>query len=209
MLRADGPFHQDRAADRETRGVARSPEHHHSVTPAPPVLQRQPDENAPDEEPYREAPEPVGISVAPVEEDEAGVLQRSLATTFSGFSRECPCGEDLGNNCAHYLSDALIDAGYDELDGGEGARYRKRNGRIVCKHGRPVRAKELRDWFADQASTTESGEPDDSRYWAVYQERSVDGQGHVVLHHHTTDEGYDWAGTGDYPSWATKDHYRW
>lgn len=209
MLRADGPLHQDRTADREARGVARSPEHHHSVAPAESVLQRQPDENAPDEEPYREAPEPVGISVAPVEEDEAGVLQRSLATTFSGFSRECPCGEDLGNNCAHYLSDALIDAGYDELDGGEGARYRKRNGRIVCKHGRPVRAKELRDWFADQASTTESGEPDDSRYWAVYQERSADGQGHVVLHHHTTDEGYDWAGTGDYPSWATKDHYRW
>jgi hypothetical protein len=130
------------------------------------------------------------------------IQRQSLATAFSNYRGACDCGEDLGNNCAHYLSDALIRAGYTELDGGTGALYRRRNGRVVCKAGRPVRARELRDWFAGQASATHSGEPtDDSRYWAVYQERAADGQGHVLIHHHTgTGTAYDWRGTGDYPS---------
>ncbi len=139
------------------------------------------------------------------------IQRQSLATAFSNYRGSCDCGEDLGNNCAHYLSDALIRAGYTELDGGTGALYRRRNGRVVCKAGRPVRARELRDWFAGQASATHSGEPtDDSRYWAVYQERAADGQGHVVIHHHTgTGTAYDWRGTGDYPTWHTQDHYTW
>lgn len=139
------------------------------------------------------------------------IQRQSLATAFSNYRGSCDCGEDLGNNCAHYLSDALIRAGYTALDGGTGALYRRRNGRVVCKAGRPVRARELRDWFAGQATDTHSGEPaDDSRYWAVYQERAADGQGHVLIHHHTgTGTAYDWRGTGDYPSWRTQDHYTW
>jgi hypothetical protein len=67
----------------------------------------------------------------------------------------------------------------------------------------------MRDWFAGQATATNTGEPtDDSRYWAVYQRRSSDGQGHVVIHHHTgAGTAYDWAGTGDYPTWQTQSHY--
>jgi hypothetical protein len=139
------------------------------------------------------------------------VVRRTLAGGFTNYRGSCECGEDLGNNCAHFLSDALIRAGHDELDGGVGGLYRRHGGRVVCRSGRPVRAREMRDWFSAQASTNQNGEPtDDSRYWAVYQERASDGQGHVVIHHHTgTGTEYDFRGTGDYPSWRTQRHYTW
>jgi hypothetical protein len=149
---------------------------------------------------------------AQISRGQAGaIVQRDLATAFSNYRGSCDCGENLGNNCAHYLSDALIRAGYSDLDGGTGALYRRRNGRIVCKSGRPVRAAELRDWFAAQATDTHEGEPtDDSRYWSVYQRRHTDGQGHVVIHHHSgAGTAYTHAGTGDYPSWRTQSHYTW
>jgi len=135
------------------------------------------------------------------------VIQRTLASAFSQYSGACDCGEDLGNNCAHYLSDALIKGGYNDLDGGEGGLYRKHNGRVVCKSGRPVRAKEMRDWFSSMASDTSAGEPDDTQYWAVYQHDGYPG-GHVVIHHHNGTE-YDFRGTGDYPEWGTQNHYTW
>jgi hypothetical protein len=137
------------------------------------------------------------------------VIQRALWLAYGAYRGSCDCGESLGNNCAHYLSDALIRAGYGELDGGKGGLYRRRNGRIVCKSGRPVRAKEMRDWFASKAIDTRTNEPEadiPDGYWAVYQERARDGQGHVLLHHHTGGS-YSYRGTGDYPTWRTQIHY--
>lgn len=93
------------------------------------------------------------------------------------------------------------------LDGGKGGLYRQRNGRVVCKAGRPVRARELRDWFAGQATGTSRTEPDDKQYWAVYQHDGYPG-GHVVIHHHNG-KNYTSAGTGDYPDWSTQEHYTW
>jgi hypothetical protein len=137
------------------------------------------------------------------------VIQRALWLAYGAYRGSCDCSENLGNNCAHYLSDALIRAGYGELDGGKGGLYRRRNGRIVCKSGRPVRAKEMRDWFASKAIDTRTNEPEadiPDGYWAVYQERARDGQGHVLLHHHTGGS-YSYRGTGDYPTWRTQIHY--
>jgi hypothetical protein len=137
------------------------------------------------------------------------VIRRSIATAFANYRDACNCGEDLGNNCAHYLSDAFIRSGYaGALDGGTGARYRRFNGRIVCRAGRPVRAKEFRDWFSSRASSTQDGEPTGAGHWAVYQERRRDGQGHVNIHAHT-DGTYDWRGTTDLPTWRTQTHYSW
>jgi len=139
----------------------------------------------------------------------AQVIQRALFLAYSNYRGRCECRENLGNNCAHYLSDALIRAGYGELDGGKGSLYRRRNGRIVCKSGRPVRAKELRDWFASKATNTLTNEPESDipdGYWAVYQERARDGQGHVLLHKHSG-SAYTWRGTGNYPRWRTQMHY--
>jgi hypothetical protein len=130
-----------------------------------------------------------------------------LANAFSGYSDSCACGERFRNNCAHFLSDALIRSGCSELDGGTGALYRRRNGRVVCKAGRPVRAKELRAWFESKATEKVSGEPEKDGYWVVYQHDGYVG-GHVLIHKHTGSD-YEWKGTGDYPDWGTQEHYRW
>lgn len=58
------------------------------------------------------------------------------------------CGKREDNNCAHYVSNALIKAGLKGIDGGKGKLHRTEKGMVVCEHGRPIRAKELRDWFA-------------------------------------------------------------
>lgn len=139
-------------------------------------------------------------------------IQRSLTDAFNNYRGRCDCGEDLGNNCAHYLSDALIRSGYAaELDGGNGALYRRRHGRIVCRAGRPVRAKEIMGWFVSKATDIHSGEPiGDTRHWAVYQKRASDGQEHVVIHaHNGTGTTYTWRGTGNYPTWRTQRHHTW
>jgi hypothetical protein len=142
-----------------------------------------------------------------------GVIQRSLSAAFGNFEGDgsCSCGESLPNNCAHFLSDALIRAGYSELDGGKGGLYRRKNGRAVCKHGRPVRAREMKTWFESKATDSMEGEPrEDSRHWAVWQGGGGYWGGHVVLHKHTgEDEKYEKRGTGDYPAWPTQDHYTW
>jgi len=135
------------------------------------------------------------------------MIQRTLAATAANFQYGCACGENLGNNCAHYLSDSLIRSGYSaDLDGGVGGLYRRYHGRVVCKSGRPVRAAELSAWFASLATQTFAGEPNSTSAWAVYQERASDGQGHVVIHSHAG-TSYAAAGTGDYPAWETQNHF--
>ena len=156
---------------------------------------------------------PAIVQTQPTRTSQAQVIRRSLADAFNRYRGQCDCGEHLENNCAHFLSDALIRAGYNELDGGVGGLYRRRNGRIVCKAGRPVRARELRDWFAGRATDTTDREPNDNRYWAVYQHDGYPG-GHVVIHHHTTSTdstgtSYTSAGTGDFPTWPSQSHYTW
>jgi hypothetical protein len=133
----------------------------------------------------------------------------SLADVFDLYRGRCECGEVLENNCAHFLTDAFIRAGYDELDGGTGARFRRHNGRIVCAGGRPVRAREMREWFGRMATDSLEGEPSDDRHWAVFQQ-DPGGYwgGHVALHGHAG-RGYEVAGTGDYPEWRIQEHYTW
>jgi hypothetical protein len=135
--------------------------------------------------------------------------QGTLEDAYDLYRGTCDCGEVLENNCAHYLSDAFIRAGYAELDGGTGGLFRRHHGKIVCKAGRPVRARELREWFEEMATDTRDGEPSDDGYWAVFQhDPDRYWGGHVAIHKHDG-EDYDWVGTGDYPGWETQEHYRW
>jgi hypothetical protein len=128
------------------------------------------------------------------------------------YRGKCKCGEDLGNNCAHFLSDAFIRAGYSELDGGTGKpKIREVNGRAVCRGGRPVRAREMKEWFKGMATSSHDGEPSDDKYWAVFQLDTGEGRywgGHVVIHKHDG-TNYDTKGTGDYPNWTHQEHYTW
>ena len=101
----------------------------------------------------------------------------SLQSAWGQYTDSCVCGNDYENNCAHYLSNALILGGFSEIDGGKGANFRIVNGFCVCRSGRPVRAKELRDWFGRKWTYHSSPKPDGINL--VYQEE--DGQGHVLL----------------------------
>mgnify|MGYP001408018729 CR=1 FL=1 len=142
---------------------------------------------------------------------EAAAIQRTPEEAFKNFTDSCTCGEDLGNNCAHYLSDAFIRAGYSELDGGKGGLYRRKKGRTVCKHGRPVRARELETWFAAKAKQ-KSKKNDHSKpgFWAVWQGGGTYWGGHVAVHEHKgKGTPHDVRGTGDYPQWPTQNHYTW
>lgn len=138
-------------------------------------------------------------------------VQRTPEEGFKNFTDSCSCGDDLGNNCAHYLSDAFIRAGYSELDGGKGGLYRRKKGRTVCKHGRPVRARELEKWFAAKAKErTKKNDHSKPGFWAVWQGGGSYWGGHVAVHEHKgKGAGHEYRGTGDYPEWPTQNHYRW
>ncbi len=129
----------------------------------------------------------------------------TLQKAKDSFSKSCACGENYSNNCAHYLSNALILGGYSAINGGEGADLRIRNGFCVCKSGRPIRAKELRTWFGN--NWTSHSSPKDNGLMLVYQERASDGQGHVLLKEYKAGKQVSYAGTGDYPEWATQEYY--
>ena len=117
----------------------------------------------------------------------------------------CACGEGFkGSNCAHYLSNALIEAGYSSIDGGSGDLFRIVNGYCVCKSGRPVRAKELRNMFFSVKWTRHS-EPQEG-YNLVYQEKA-NGQGHVLMKKYSGGEKVGHKGTGDYPDWPIQEFY--
>lgn len=130
---------------------------------------------------------------------------QSLSTAWSKYSGGCKCGNKHGykDNCAHYLSHALIRAGYSELDGGTGLEKRIVNGFAVCSAGRPIRAKELRSWFSRK--WTRHSTPRDGIN-VVYQERA-DGQGHVLLKMYSGGKNTGFRGTGDYPNWPTQEYY--
>ena len=133
-------------------------------------------------------------------------------SAWSQYVHSCECGRSYDNNCAHYISNALINGGFSDLDGGNGADMRKVNGRIVCCSGRPIRAKELCAWAEAKWGPPKS-KVQDGIYF-VYQERRSDSQGHVLLqkyaylddqHKQLKMSGVN--GTGNYPNWEKQKYY--
>lgn len=110
----------------------------------------------------------------------------------------CVCGHAYPNNCAHYLSNALIRAGFSEPSGGSNEK---------CSRGRLIRALDVLEWckvnkreFSSDHNSISSGT------WIVFQQRSG-GVQHVCIHKERAGD-YSRAGTGDYPDWPTQWHYR-
>ena len=132
---------------------------------------------------------------------------RSLSTVWSSYGG-CKCGNKYGyrDNCAHYVSNALILGGYCELDGGTGYEMRDVNGFNVCSAGRPIRAKELRNWFGrvwKKHSSPREG------INLVYQEKG--GQGHVLLKKYIRSRVglilIGFRGTGNFYYWPIQEYY--
>lgn len=137
----------------------------------------------------------------------------SLQLAFNLFNDSCICGESFRYNCAHFLSDALMKAGY-KIKNKEGMDVFNR-----CKQGRPTRAKELLEWakFMREKNSglkrlshdAKHGHPKPiaAGFWFVYQENSS-GQGHVCFHHETSETSYETRGRGgEYPDWPVQWHF--
>ncbi|MEO6550844.1 MAG: hypothetical protein ABIN94_22770 [Ferruginibacter sp.] len=144
-------------------------------------------------------------------------LARTLASVAANWTMPnggCALGNTPPNNCAHYLSDAFIKAGYTEL--------LKRNGEgqgiffhwcdivtppnTVNPEARPIRAKQMWEWFKTMATISQTTKPANSGFWAVFQADAVYPTGHVLLYDSNNRKIY---GTGVYWDWAEQYFYQW
>ena len=131
----------------------------------------------------------------------------SLEAAFDKYSNSCTCPCQYDHNCAHYLSNALILGGFEELHGGnsKSCYHGSSSHMLVCQTGRPIRAKELRKWFYERYR--KSTHPHVGVNF-VYQERARDGQGHVLLKKYNQNGEFEsYRGTGDYPGWAIQEYF--
>jgi hypothetical protein len=133
------------------------------------------------------------------------------------FMEECAGGGEYTNNCAHFLSNAFIKSGLTDFDAPHAcikARCSVKEGQLKeCKFSsqfqyRPIRAKELRCWFQEKATTTVTEAANGSGFWAAYQEKPSDSQGHVAI---LDTNNWHFYGTGWYSKaqgW-TQEYYKW
>ena len=127
---------------------------------------------------------------------------KSIAGAALLYSGECDGDDNTAykNNCAHFLSDAFIRAGYTELSPPSDCI----NARCGTEAKRPIRARNMWCWFKEMAIETYSPEPTNSLpeaegLWAVFQ-LNLDEYwgGHVLIYDSDNNVYY---GTGHYPDW--------
>lgn len=136
-----------------------------------------------------------------------------IAEVWDAQCHNCSGGQPLSccngekqyrNNCAHYLSDALIRAGFREL---LTESYLYKCDKRDCKaplNRRPIRAREMWRWFQEKAKKKHEkiqwdDIPKNSGWWAVFQllEREYWG-GHVII---LDTDNWEYYGTCSYTDW--------
>ncbi len=122
-------------------------------------------------------------------------LARSIAGAAALYQGSCQGGDSYDNNCANYLSDAFLRAGYNELKPPATCI----NARCGTASKRPIRARDMRCWFENMATETRNKLPSNEGFWAVFQlNEPVYWGGHVVIIDTDNNIAY---GTGNYPNW--------
>lgn len=124
----------------------------------------------------------------------------TLEDVAKAYTETCVGGDRESNNCAHFLSDAFIRAGYTELLTSELVTER-----CTCGAGRVVRAQDMLRWFQSRKKTFHEGrvEPN-TGFWATYQEKP--GRRHVTILDSNTGKFY---GTADCKNWPIQWNYQW
>lgn len=135
---------------------------------------------------------------------------RTLASVAANWKNSCELGDSEDNNCAHYLSDAFIRAGYAELrkDGQQSEinEWCDWNDTPKNNAARPIRAKEMWEWFKNMSQTSQTTKPSKKGMWAVFQwDKSYSG-GHVLVYDSDSDVVY---GRGAYWDWSSQNFYQW
>lgn len=116
----------------------------------------------------------------------------------------CAGSQKFDNNCAHFLSDALIRCGFTELLT-DSSLYRcdKSNCKIPNAR-RPVRAREMWAWFQKKAVKRQEKVQwnqikKNSGWWAVFQLSEAEyWGGHVIV---LDTNNWEYYGTCSYPNW--------
>jgi hypothetical protein len=137
----------------------------------------------------------------------------SLAMVAANWKKSCILGDVEENNCAHYLSDAFIRAGYAELTHSAAAPAPQIT--IWCDYNDPprnpqarvIRAREMNAWFKSKCSNPLTVKPVKKGFFAVFQlNEAAYWGGHVLLYDSDKDTYY---GTGAYWNWPTQLFYQW
>lgn len=119
----------------------------------------------------------------------------SLSRIASFWTNSCEGGDRYENNCAHFLSDAFIRAGFTELLPPNPSI----NARCSTSAKRPIRARDMWSWFQTKAVRTSRTVTRDTGWWAIFQlNESAYWGGHVVVLDSNNWQHY---GTGYYSDW--------
>jgi len=126
----------------------------------------------------------------------------TLESVAEYWTKGCLGGDSYENNCAHFLSDAMIRAGFTDLNPPADCV----NARCGTSQKRPIRARDMWCWFKSKAKKTSNAPTKDTGWWAVFQlDEQVYWGGHVVL---LDSDTWKYYGTGWHPNW--KQHlYQW
>jgi hypothetical protein len=118
------------------------------------------------------------------------------------WTKECQSGDLYENNCAHFLSDAMVRSGFVDLNPPADCI----NARCETLSRRPIRARDMWCWFKSKATKTASQPTKNTGWWAVFQlDEQVYWGGHVVL---LDSDNWRYYGTAWYADW--KQHlYQW
>jgi hypothetical protein len=126
----------------------------------------------------------------------------ALSAVGSHWTESCLGGDSYANNCAHFLSDAFIRAGYSEL----AVANPHINARCGTSARRPIRARDMWHWFQSRAVRTSHTPTPNTGWWAVFQlDEAVYWGGHVLL---LDTDTWEYCGTGYHGSWA-QHLYQW
>lgn len=123
------------------------------------------------------------------------LLTKSIAGAASLYAGSCEGGDVCENNCAHYLSDAFLHAGYDDLKPPAACI----NARCATTARRAIRARDMWCWFKAKKTEERISLPSNEGFWAVFQLKEDEyWGGHVLIIDTDNNVAY---GTGNYPNW--------
>jgi hypothetical protein len=118
------------------------------------------------------------------------------------FARKCDGGDVCNNNCAHFLSNAFIDAGFANLRDANACV----TSRCATTAKRPIRARDMWCWFKSLAASSGGAVARNTGFWAVFQlDEAQYWGGHVVI---IDSNAWKYYGTGWYDDW-TQYSYQW
>lgn len=150
------------------------------------------------------SPKPALLEPGPLIDGDSLEAMRvgSIEKAASLYVDGCEGDDRYDNNCAHFLSNAFLLAGANDLSSDHDC-VEARCGTIKK---RPIRARDMKCWFASKAKETSRTIVENKGYWAVFQlKESEYWGGHVAI---IVSDRWKFYGTGWYDDWD-QFWYKW